>query len=214
MTEKYDPEQPKPKLPYEHNAEFKRIFELLPDFGFSEEASMYSNKLKALFEKKLGESFLLKGSQEYLRREFDGMIIQGIRKDEGIFPSEMEAYSRLFRWDIKGSGGPFNPDVAPVIDRDLYRHVARRVLMRKGFEERLELEKDDAFDDFLEVLDEQQQANGGKRESMSLEDLDALRERTAKAYNEEQRKLDRYKADEELIRVWRNEYINQYHDEP
>lgn len=71
---------------------------------------------------KLEPSFLTNGAQRYLKKLFNKLTIVGIIR-RNIFihcPSELDVFTRILQWDTP-SGGIFDSEVAPVIDRELYR---------------------------------------------------------------------------------------------
>jgi len=153
--------------------------------------------------------------QRYVVVSFETIFVTGIELDTKSDSSQpQDIFEILYKWKDKGDGGPFNKDNGRELERNAYKNAVETQLFKKRFVEEIE---SDGMKDFFREL------GATVRQSMSEDEIKELkseaqvqeREQVLQQIEEGTAKEGGKEAElEELIRDWRNDYIEKYGVEP
>ena len=171
--------------------------------------------LKRRLSSLLGMSQLTTSARVYIERKFDKMTVVGIEREEYEelpFATELQVYARMFQWDNPFSGGIFDPEQAPEIDRKLYLGAAESLIARERIGRAIE--EDEVLRELRKEAEEAGREYKEREKTVSPEERSTMQKDEERAEALVNNILQRQKEEEELVRAWRNEYIQRYGDEP
>lgn len=153
--------------------------------------------------------------QRYVVTSFENIFVTGIELDAKSDPSESrDIFEILYKWKDEGDGGPFNKDKAQELERIAYRNAMQIQLFKKRLEGEM---VSDEMKGFFRELGTTIRQNMSEDEIRELESEAAEQERKQVLQELEKRAVKEEEKEaelEELIKNWRNEYIEKYGVEP
>jgi len=152
------------------------------------ENSQFRQNLLDRYDDLTSYAVVTKSCIQYIRNRFDHFALDGIEKDkQSDEDSEMNYYGRLLRWNNPSSGGIFSESEAEELEAEIYRREVKSQLGLKSL--------------------------GGDVEGIkSLCELDDVALQKMPRFFVDF--INKLHDEEELVRDWRNDYIEKYNVEP
>jgi hypothetical protein len=177
------------------------------------------SQLKGILAERLGVLgqylHFTSSGQRYVVTSFETIFVTGIDLDAKSDPSpSRDIFGILYKWKDGGDGGPFNKDKAQELERIAYTNAIQTQLFKKRLEE--EMGSNEIIGFFRELgatLGEDMSEDEIRELESELQgqDMKQFLEKLEKAAVKEGVKEGEL---EELIKDWRNEYIEKYGVEP
>lgn len=189
----------------------RRIHSAMEQRAESQLKGILAERLKAL----VPYLHFTSSGQRYIVACFETIFVTGIELDAKSDPSEsQDIFEILYKWKDEGDGGPFNKDNAQELERIAYKNAIDTQLFKKRLVE--EMESDETIGFFRELGATIRQ-DMSKDEIRELESEAQVQERKQVLQELEERAVKEGEKEaelEELIKNWRNEYIEKYGVEP
>ena len=153
--------------------------------------------------------------QRYVVTSFENIFVTGIELDTKSGSSRpQDIFEILYKWKDKDDGGPFNKDNGRELERNAYKNAVETQLFKKRLVEEME---SDGMKDFFRELGATVRQSMSEDEIRELESESREQERKQVFQKLEERAVKEGVKEaelEELIKDWRNEYIEKYSVEP